>query len=223
MGTPLSDNDLNVTDRDVNPKLTIMMASCGRTGRGMMYGEGNGPSMRTALAIGLALGLAACDLTQPPPPASSPPEPLVTPAAVTRLPPPPPRKPSPPSVAKLPPAPEIEAEPQAEPQPQTPAPAATTGSFDQLLGLDQPQVAALLGAPGTRADAPPATIWRYGDATCDVDIYFYLDLQSERMRALHYEVRNHDLSERSDQRCYDALANERRARADSATDPDRPR
>jgi hypothetical protein len=180
----------------------------------MVCGKGHGPGVRTALVIGLALGLGACDLTQPPP-APQPPEPLVTPAAVRRLPLPPPRKPPPPSVAKLPPPTETETEP--------PAPAPSTGSFEQVVGLDQPQVEARFGAPESRADSPPATIWRYGDPTCDVDIYFYLDLQSQRMRALHYEVRNHDLSERSDQRCYDALASERRARAESAADPDRPR
>jgi hypothetical protein len=175
--------------------------------------------MRTALVIGLALGLAACEM-QPPPPAA-PPEPLVTPAAVTRLPLPPPRKPPPPepSLAKLPPATETE----PAPEPEAPAQPPSSGTFEQLLGLDQPHVAALLGSPESSADAPPGTIWRYGDATCDVDIYFYLDLQSQRMRALHYEVRSHDLSERSDQRCYDALASEWRARAESAADPDRPR
>jgi hypothetical protein len=169
-----------------------------------------------ALASCLALTLAACEALQPPP-AAPPPEPLVTPAAVTRLPPPPPRKPAPPpgpNLARLP--------PPSETEPESPPPA-PTGSFEQLVGLDQPHVAALLGDPNTRADAPPATIWRYGDTMCDVDIYFYLDLQSQTMRALHYEIRDHDLSERSDQRCYDALAGEQRAHAESAGGSDRPR
>jgi hypothetical protein len=178
----------------------------------MVGGERIGPRMRAALAFCLALAMAGCELA-PPPPAPPPPQPAM-PAAVTRLPSPPPRKPPPPqgpSLARLPPATEGE-----------PAPA-PTGSFDQLVGLDQPQVAALLGEPDASADAPPATIWRYGDTTCDVDIYFYLDLQSQTMRALHYEVRNHDLSERPDQRCYDALAGERRAHAEPAAGSDRPR
>ncbi len=171
--------------------------------------------MRAALASVLTLALAACAALQPPP-AAPPPEPLATPAAVMRLPLPPPRKPAPPAptLARLPPA--TETEPEAAPTPPA-------GGFEQLVGLDQPHVAALLGDPGTRADAPPATIWRYGDTTCDVDIYFYLDLQSQTMRALHYEIRDHDLSERSAQRCYDALAGEQRAHAESAASPDRPR
>lgn len=174
----------------------------------MMGGERRRRSAWVALASCVALTLAACEL--PPPAAPGPP--VAT--AVTRLPPPPPRKPSPPSLARLPPA--------TVPQPE-PAPAVETGSFEQLVGLDQPHVAALLGEPETRADAPPASIWRYAGATCDVDIYFYLDLQSQTMRALHYEVRSHDLSDQPAQRCYDVLARERRARAESAAGSDRPR
>lgn len=186
----------------------------------MMGGEQNRPSARAALVSCLALALAACELLQPAA-APPPPEPLATPVAVTRLPSPPPRKPHAPpepSLARLPPA----AETETEPQPQAP-PAIPAGSFDQLVGLDQPHVSALLGNPDTRADAPPATIWRYGGTTCDADIYFYLDLQSQTMRALHYEVRSHDLSDRSVQRCYDALASERHAHAESAAGTDRPR
>lgn len=165
------------------------------------------PSAPTVVAICFAMALAGCQLFQPPPPAPLPPPPR-EPAVSERLPPPPPRKPAPPAaLARLtPPA----------------APAAPSGP-DRLIGLDQPAVAELLGEPRSRAEAPPATIWRYGDNDCEVDVYFYLDLQSQAMRALHYEVRSHDLPERSAQRCYDALLAERRAHADTAAGPDRPR
>ena len=157
-----------------------------------------------------ALVLASCGLLepQPAPVATSPPP---EEAASPLLPPPPPRKPPPPgpSVAKLTP-PGVEA---------APAP----GSPDRLIGLDQPEVADILGEPRSRAEAPPATIWRYADASCDLDVYFYLDLQSQAMRALHYEVRSHDSTERSAQRCYDALLSERRAHAEPAAGSDRPR
>ena len=29
-------------------------------------------------------------------------------------------------------------------------------------------------------------MWRYKTATCELDLYFYLDLRSGRMRTLHY-------------------------------------
>ncbi|HZB93899.1 MAG TPA: hypothetical protein VE397_20795, partial [Stellaceae bacterium] len=124
-----------------------------------------------------------------------------------RLPPPPPRKPAPPaSLVHL----------------RAPPGELPSGGPDQLIGLDQTKVAALLGEPRSRAEAPPATIWRFGGDDCEIDVYFYLDLQSQAMRALHYEVRSHELPARSPQRCYDALVSEQRTNADSAGS-DRPR
>jgi hypothetical protein len=174
-------------------------------------------SLPAVLASCLALTLAACEVFQPP---AAPPPPIETaaPAAAAPAPPPPPRKPTPPgpSLARLTP-------PSAETGPGGPANEAGPSGFDRLVGLDQPHVADLLGDPRSLADSPPATIWRYVGADCDADIYFYLDLQSQTMRVLHYEIRNHDLSERSAQRCYDALLDERRARADIDAGTDRPR
>jgi len=159
------------------------------------------------LASCLALSLAACgafDTLNAPPPSQT-----AAPASEPLLPPPPPRKPTPPgiAVARLPP----------------PSAPVDTPSADRLIGLDQPQVASLLGEPRTRAESPPATIWRYRGPDCEVDVYFYLDLQSQAMRALHYEVRSHDGPEPTAQRCYDALVNERRAHAESTAGSDRPR
>lgn len=155
------------------------------------------------LASCVALMLAGCELFQTPPP---PPLPPAAPALSEHLPPPPPRKPRPPvNLARL------------------PGQEGERTGLDRLIGLDQPQVADMLGEPETRAEAPPATIWRYAGAGCEVDVYFYLDLQSQAMRALHYEVRSHDPPERSQQRCYDALRGERRAHGDNAGGPDRSR
>jgi hypothetical protein len=166
------------------------------------------PAMPSRLAtLLLGLMLAGCGLFEPAP----------APQATAALPPaeapspfpsPPPRKPPPPgpAVAKL-----------------TPGGEAAPTSLDRLIGLDQPQVAEILGEPRSRAESPPATIWRYADTGCDFDVYFYLDLQSQAMRALHYEVRSHDPPERSAQRCYDALLSERRAHAESTAGSDRPR
>lgn len=158
------------------------------------------------LASCLALMLAACDLFQPAP--APPPPPPLAPQASEHLPPPPRRKPRPPTaVARL----------------VAPGGEGVRVGLDRLIGLDQPEVADMLGEPESRAEAPPATIWRYAGAGCEVDVYFYLDLQSQAMRALHYEVRSHDQSERSQQRCYDALRSERRAHGDDASGSDRPR
>lgn len=127
-------------------------------------------------------------------------------------PPPPPRparKPEPPRIAALEPA---------APAPPAPAPHET---FDRLEGLDETATAELLGPPAQRAESPPATIWRYLTRDCELDVYFYLDLQTKEMRALHYEVRSHDGADRPDQQCYDQFVAERRTGAVGSTDRSR--
>jgi hypothetical protein len=57
-----------------------------------------------------------------------------------------------------------------------------------LLGLDEPAAAQLLGAAGEKMDRAPAVVWRYAAGDCTLDLYFYLDLKSGRMRTLHYTV-----------------------------------
>jgi hypothetical protein len=184
--------------------------------------------MPASLALAFAVGLTGCDAVGV---GSTTPSPGAQPVAVADpLPAPPPRKPLPPpgtTLARLPtPAGEVEAPPAAAPpapQPAPivlPAPTPSVGSLDRLIGLDQSHVSGILGEPRSRAESPPATIWRFGGLKCDLDVYFYLDLRSQAMRALHYEVRSHDAPDQSAQRCYETLVNERRANAESAAGSD---
>ena len=131
--------------------------------------------------------------------------------AVNTLPPPPPRKPTPPAA--------VAPVPVRLPEPSEPA-RTPSGGFDRLIGLDQPRLTALLGEPRQRAEAPPATIWRYLGQACELDVYFYFDLQSQAMRALHYEIRSHESREQPAQQCYDELVSERRARAEPSSSTD---
>jgi len=133
-------------------------------------------------------------------------------AAVSTLPPPPPRKPTPPAPIAVAPMPVR--------LPEATAPVAPVSGFDRLIGLDQPRLTALLGEPRQRAEAPPATIWRYLGQACELDVYFYFDLQSQAMRALHYEIRSHESREQPAEQCYDELVSERRARAEPSTSTD---
>jgi hypothetical protein len=189
--------------------------------------------MRAASLWALAaatLALAGCVATPPSPP----PQAALPSAPAAPLPKPPPRKPPPPSAAPAaaaeepaaapaPPAPEVAALPPPAPVQPPSAPAAPLPRLDRLIGLNQPEVAQILGEPKSRAEAPPATIWRYDASDCALDVYFYLDLQSQAMRALHYEVRSHDAAERSAQRCYETLLDERRANAEPSAGSDSPR
>jgi hypothetical protein len=75
------------------------------------------------------------------------------------------------------------------PEPAGPGPSppvAAPPQAKELIGLDQPAATRLFGTAAERTEEPPATIWRYKTATCELDLFFYLDLRSGRMRTLHY-------------------------------------
>jgi hypothetical protein len=187
-----------------------------------MEGEQAGMRRRAIAGVGvLCIALAACDYfavpsssggQRPTPPESE---------ATTPQPPKPPRKPP------VPPAPN-EAEAPAEIAPAEPATETAKAEPTQrpvlkpesLIGLDQPETAALLGPPSERSEAAPATIWRYTGRSCQLEIYFYLDLKSQVMRALHYEVRTHEAAEPARSRCFADLVAEHQA--DPAASPNPP-
>jgi hypothetical protein len=140
------------------------------------------------MTFGAAI-LAGC--AHPPPP----------PAKIVVLPPPPP----PPTVVRPPrPVPLPEHKPVPPPEPGGPAPedeaAAATASppppnapilpvpaqSSQLIGLDQAAAIRLFGSAAGKSERPPATVWRWRSGTCELDLYFYLDLRSGKMRSLHY-------------------------------------
>jgi hypothetical protein len=85
------------------------------------------------------------------------------------------------------PAPEDEAVAiAAPPAPRTgPMPAYPRQSRG-LIGLDQEAAMRLFGTAAEKSEKPPATVWQWRSGTCELDLYFYLDLRSGRMRSLHY-------------------------------------
>jgi outer membrane biosynthesis protein TonB len=113
----------------------------------------------------------------PPPPAPSPPKPRVFPL--------PPRKPAEPPENPAE-APASGSETVALATPETPT---QTLERSQLVGLDEPAARRLLGAATEQSTAPPANIWRYRTASCELDLFFYLDLRSGKMRTLHYSFK----------------------------------
>jgi hypothetical protein len=56
----------------------------------------------------------------------------------------------------------------------------------ELIGLDQGGAARLFGEAAERSERPPATVWAYKTADCELDLFFYFDLRSGQMRTLHY-------------------------------------
>jgi hypothetical protein len=169
-------------------------------------------------SIWLALSLSACayfSSDEPaPPPVVEPPSPPPVAAVVPPAPPRPVRKPTPP------PAQQPAEQPTEQPAEQStePPPIAEREPVDpqHLIGLDERATESWLGAPNQRADAPPGTIWHYLSKDCQVDVYFYLDLQKGVMRALTYEVRSDDIVERRPERCFQQLVGEHRRRESNA-------
>ena len=95
--------------------------------------------------------------------------------------------------------------------PAAPSPAdarATNASLPQaseLIGLDQPGATRLLGAAAEQFERPPAAVWRYKNATCELDLFFYLDLRSNRLRTLHYAVKGDGGDPARRQDCLESL------------------
>jgi hypothetical protein len=72
--------------------------------------------------------------------------------------------------------------------------------------LDQPAAAHLFGTAVERSEEPPATIWRYKTANCELDLFFYLDLRSGQMRTLHYAFKGDAADSARRQNCLRDLA-----------------
>ena len=165
--------------------------------------------------------LASCAAKPPPAPApilaiEPPPALPLPPAPRRRFFPVPQRKPVPPPVVGAVPQSADEAVAMGEPGPpdepgaavQSPLPPPQT---KQLVGLDQPAARHLFGTATEQSAAPPATVWRYRNATCELDLFFYLDLRSGKMRALHYKFKGDAADPAGQQDCLRSLVVARRS------------
>jgi outer membrane biosynthesis protein TonB len=136
----------------------------------------------------LGAGLLSACANHPPPP----------PAKVEALAPPPPPLPVPPRPRPIP-VPEHKPTPPPEPGAQAPEEAAAASlppppaalpappaQPKELIGLDQRKAVRLFGTATEKSEQPPAMVWRWRSGTCELDLYFYLDLRSGQMRSLHY-------------------------------------
>jgi hypothetical protein len=103
-------------------------------------------------------------------------------------------------------APELPLSPGDAAGPPAPAnPAGSPPSHIELIGLDQPAATRLFGPAAERSEEPPATVWRYKSATCELDLFFYLDLRSGRMRTLHYALKGGTSDAAQRQNCLRSL------------------
>jgi hypothetical protein len=80
-----------------------------------------------------------------------------------------------------------------------------TPSQVELIGLDESSATRLFGPATEKSEAPPATVWRYKTASCELDLFFYLDLRSGRMRTLHYALKGDTADGARRQNCLRSL------------------
>ena len=73
--------------------------------------------------------------------------------------------------------------------PDAPATHSSLPRASELIGLNQLGATRLLGTAAEQFEQPPAAVWRYKNATCELDLFFYLDLRSNQMRTLHYALK----------------------------------
>jgi hypothetical protein len=94
----------------------------------------------------------------------------------------------------------------AAPAPETAnSPVSTPPKASELIGLEEAAATRLFGAAAERSEEPPATVWRYKNANCELDLFFYLDLRSGRMRTLHYAMKSDGAITVSGQDCLRSL------------------
>ena len=85
----------------------------------------------------------------------------------------------------------------ADPPPaeETPAPAiapAPEPVAPKLVGLNEQELVATLGAPTERQDLMPGKLWRYQLPGCTVSVSLYPEVQTMIFRSLSYEVISND-------------------------------
>ncbi len=57
----------------------------------------------------------------------------------------------------------------------------------QLVGLQGPELALLLGLPTLKRQEPPAEVWQYVGRSCALHVFFYLDPAQGGYRVVHVE------------------------------------
>jgi hypothetical protein len=71
----------------------------------------------------------------------------------------------------------------------------------QLVGMNEGEVQALLGAPSAVEDHAPGKTWRFRKHDCVLSVALYPDVQSRVFRTLSYEVTSDDHNAGAKQLC----------------------
>jgi hypothetical protein len=102
---------------------------------------------------------------------------------------------------------------EAAPEPQTPESEAAQSALPappatELVGIDQQRANQLLGPAATTESQAAATIWHYKSLRCELDLVFYMEMRSGRMRALHYDFKSGAETPQQRQACLKTIMQE---------------
>ena len=74
-----------------------------------------------------------------------------------------------------------------------------------LVGIEQKAAVDLLGPPTATESRAPADIWRYTSSQCELELVFYMEMRTGRMRSLHYVFKGDAENPAQRQACLTAL------------------
>lgn len=98
----------------------------------------------------------------------------------------------PPAPAQAVPAVETKAEPPSE---------AGAAASVSLIGKNESEVRALLGAPNSVEERAPGKTWHYRDGQCSANVQLYPDVLTRQFGTLAYEVKSDDNTEEGRRGC----------------------
>ena len=95
--------------------------------------------------------------------------------------------------------------PRAKPSVPAAKPDPVAFNPEVLIGADEVGVHSRLGPPATMREQPPSTVWVYGDDVCRLSVFFFLDVNSDKLRVLSYELKVVDDTETGQTQCLQRL------------------
>lgn len=77
---------------------------------------------------------------------------------------------------------------------------------ESIIGLDEVGLRTRLGEPQWIEEMPPGVRWQYGSTNCTVEVYFFMEVETRKLRVLSYDVTGKDDVAQSEQQCLADLA-----------------
>lgn len=88
------------------------------------------------------------------------------------------------------------------PAAELPREAAPSRHPNDLVGRDEAAVSTMIGQPASTRNDGSAMIWSYRAAGCSLDVFFFLDVQSNTRRVLSYDLKADSTDADAADRCY---------------------